>query len=96
MLIELFKARFDPDGGAGAGARAAEQERAIEAALGNPFIRGRVLRRYLAALRATTLNSWRRDAAGKRRSFLSLKFDPIKCPIAQAKRCSRSSSIRRV
>ena len=32
-------------------------------------------------LRATTrTNFWRRDAAGKRRSFLSFKFDPAKVP----------------
>ncbi len=33
VLVELFKTRFDPELGAGAGARAAEQVRAIEAAL---------------------------------------------------------------
>jgi glutamate dehydrogenase len=83
MLIELFKARFDPDGGAGAGARTAEHERAIEAALENVenLSEDRVLRQYLALLRATTrTNFWRRDAAGRRRGFLSFKFDPAKVP----------------
>jgi len=83
MLIELFKARFDPDGGSGAGARTAEHERAIEASLENVenLSEDRVLRQYLAMLRATTrTNFWRRDAAGKRRTFLSFKFDPAKVP----------------
>ncbi|MEO8754463.1 MAG: NAD-glutamate dehydrogenase, partial [Casimicrobiaceae bacterium] len=83
MLVELFKARFDPDGGAGAGARTAEQERAIEAALESVenLSEDRVLRQYLAMLRATTrTNFWRRDAAGQRKSYLSFKFDPAKVP----------------
>ena len=83
MLIELFKARFDPDGGSGAGARTAEHERAIEASLENVenLSEDRVLRQYLAMLRATTrTNFWRRNAAGKRRTFLSFKFDPAKVP----------------
>ncbi len=69
--------------GIGAGARIAEQERAIEAALEDVenLSEDRVLRQYLAVLRATTrTNFWRRDAAGKRRSFLSFKFDPAKVP----------------
>jgi glutamate dehydrogenase len=36
QLVELFKVRFDPAGEAGAGARAAEQVRAIEGALDAP------------------------------------------------------------
>ncbi len=41
----------------------------------------RVLRQYLALILATNrTNFWRRDAAGKRRSFLSFKFDPAKVP----------------
>ncbi|MEO8506732.1 MAG: NAD-glutamate dehydrogenase [Betaproteobacteria bacterium] len=83
QLIELFRARFDPDGGAGAGARSAEHERAIEAALEDieNLSEDRVLRQYLALVRATTrTNFWRRDAAGKRRPFLSFKFDPSKVP----------------
>ena len=83
MLVELFKTRFDPEGGAGAGSRAAEQERAIEAALDavDNLSEDRVLRQYLALIRATMrTNWWRRDAGGKRRTFLSLKFDPSKVP----------------
>ncbi|HTP98516.1 MAG TPA: NAD-glutamate dehydrogenase domain-containing protein, partial [Casimicrobiaceae bacterium] len=83
MLVELFKARFDPEAGAGAGARSAEHERALEAALENVdnLSEDRVLRQYLALIRATTrTNFWRRDASGKRRTFLSFKFDPSKVP----------------
>ena len=41
----------------------------------------RVLRQILALILATTrTNFWRRDAQGRRRSFLSFKFDPSKVP----------------
>ncbi|HEX6974958.1 MAG TPA: NAD-glutamate dehydrogenase domain-containing protein, partial [Vicinamibacterales bacterium] len=82
-LIELFRARFDPAGGLSAGSRAADHERAIEEALEGVanLSEDRVLRQYLALLRATTrTNFWRRDAQGNRRSFLSFKFDPSKVP----------------
>ena len=82
-LVELFKLRFDPAGGAGAGARTAEQVRTIEAALDavDNLSEDRVLRQYLALIQATTrTNFWRRDAAGRRKSFLSFKFDPSKVP----------------
>ena len=72
-----------PTHGAGAGSRAAEQERAIEATLEHVdnLSEDRVLRQYLALILATTrTNFWRRDAAGNRRSFLSFKFDPAKVP----------------
>jgi len=83
MLVELFKIRFDPDQGAGAGARTAERVRAIEAALDSVenLSEDRVLRQYLALILATTrTNYWRRDAGGQRRSFVSFKFDPTKVP----------------
>jgi glutamate dehydrogenase len=82
-LVDLFKLRFDPAGGAGVGARTAEQVRAIEAALEgvDNLSEDRVLRQYLALIQATTrTNFWRRDAAGRRKSFLSFKFDPSKVP----------------
>jgi len=82
-LVELFRARFDPEGGPGAGARAAEHERAIETgleAVAN-LSEDRVLRQYLALVRATTrTNFWRRDAQGRARTFVSFKFDPSKVP----------------
>jgi glutamate dehydrogenase len=82
-LVDLFRARFDPDGGLAAGSRAAEHERAIEAALENVanLSEDRVLRQYLALVRATTrTNFWRRDAQGRARTFLSFKLDPAKVP----------------
>jgi glutamate dehydrogenase len=40
-----------------------------------------VLRQYLALIQATTrTNFWRRDAGGRRKTFLSFKFDPYKVP----------------
>ena len=82
-LVELFKLRFDPAGGAGVGARTAEQVRAIETALDgvDNLSEDRVLRQYLALIQATTrTNFYRRDSAGRRKSFLSFKFDPAKVP----------------
>jgi glutamate dehydrogenase len=83
MLVDLFKVRFDPSSEAGAGARAAEQVRAIETALDavENLSEDRVLRQYLALMQAMTrTNFWRRDAQGKPRTFLSFKFDPSKVP----------------
>ncbi len=83
LLIELFRARFDPEAGAGAGARTAQQERAIAAALEQVenLSEDRVLRQYLALILATTrTNFWRRDSLGRPRSFVSFKFDPAKVP----------------
>src|SRR5207253_3211212 len=83
QLIDLFKLRFDPTEGAAVGARTAEQVRAIEAALEavENLSEDRILRQYLALIQATTrTNFWRRDAAGRRKSFLSFKFDPSKVP----------------
>jgi glutamate dehydrogenase len=82
-LIELFKIRHDPDRGAGAGAHAAEQLRAIETALDavDNLSEDRVLRQYLAVIEAITrTNFWCRDESGRPRSFLSFKFDPSKVP----------------
>jgi glutamate dehydrogenase len=83
LLVDLFKARFDPEGGAGAGSRAAELARATEAALDNVenLSEDRVLRQFLALVDATLrTNFWRRDAKGQPRTFLSFKFDPAKVP----------------
>ncbi len=82
-LVALFKTRFDPAQGAGAGSRAAEQQRGIEAMLENVenLSEDRVLRQYLALILATNrTNFWRRDAEGNRRSFLAFKFDPRGVP----------------
>ncbi len=82
-LVELFKLRFDPAQAGGADMLAGGKVREIEAALENVenLSEDRVLRQYLALMLATTrTNFWRRDAAGKRRSFLSFKFDSSKVP----------------
>jgi glutamate dehydrogenase len=82
-LVALFKLRFDPAEGAGVGVRTAKQVRAIEAALEavENLSEDRVLRQYLALVQATTrTNFWRRDAAGRRKEFVSFKFDPWKVP----------------
>ncbi len=82
-LVGLFRTWMDPDGGLGAGARAADEQRAIEVALEDVenLSEDRVLRQYLALILATTrTNFWRRDVAGARRTFLSFKFDPAKVP----------------
>jgi glutamate dehydrogenase len=82
-LVGLFKTRFDPEHGAGAGSHAAEEQRAIEAMLEqvDNLSEDRVLRQYLALILATNrTNFWRRDATGARRGFLSFKFDPAKIP----------------
>ncbi len=83
QLVQLFKTRFDPALGEGRAARAAEQVRALESALESVenLSEDRVLRQILALIQATTRsNFWRRDAAGRRRSFVSFKFDPGKVP----------------
>ncbi|TMH63040.1 MAG: NAD-glutamate dehydrogenase, partial [Betaproteobacteria bacterium] len=79
MLIDLFKLRFDPDAGAGMGAKAAEQMRAIEGALErvDNLSEDRVLRQYLALILATLRTNFWTDHA---KDFLSFKFDPAKVP----------------
>ncbi|MFO1361301.1 MAG: NAD-glutamate dehydrogenase [Burkholderiales bacterium] len=86
MLVALFRSRFEPLAGAdaeAADAGAAAQARAVERALDavENLNEDRVLRQYLALIRATTrTNFWRRDAHGGRRPFLSFKFDPAQVP----------------
>lgn len=78
-LVELFKLRFDPAQAAGADDKAREIEAALEQVAN--LSEDRVLRQYLALILATTrTNFWRRDPAGKRRSFVSFKFDSAKVP----------------
>lgn len=82
-LVELFRLRFDPAQPAGTEGAAGEKVREIETALEDVdnLSEDRVLRQFLALILATTrTNFWRRDAADKRRSFLSFKFDSAKVP----------------
>ncbi|HLB14888.1 MAG TPA: NAD-glutamate dehydrogenase domain-containing protein [Burkholderiales bacterium] len=81
MLVNLFKLRLDPEKSDDAGAAA--QVSAIEQALDRVanLNEDRVLRQYLAVILATTRTDyWRRDADGRRRTFLSFKFDPSQVP----------------
>jgi glutamate dehydrogenase len=83
LLIGMFRARFDPALGPEGVVHSAENARAIAAALDavESLSEDRVLREYLALIEATTrTNFWRRDAAGRPRTFLSFKFDPAKVP----------------
>src|SRR5512137_723289 len=86
LLVQLFKLRFDT--AAADREAAATQVNAIEQALEkvSSLSEDRVLREYLALIRATTrTNYWRTGvgasgADGARRPFLSFKFDPSKIP----------------
>jgi len=83
LLIELFKLRFDPALPDSAQSKALAKIQEIDNALDRVenLSEDRVLRQYLALVLATTrTNFWRRDAEGRRRSFLSFKFDPAKVP----------------
>lgn len=82
QLIELFHRRFDPALPSSDEAEA-EVVKAIRARLERVenLNEDRVLRQYLALIRATTrTNFWRADETGRRRTFLSFKFDPSKIP----------------
>lgn len=82
QLIELFKIRFDLSRSYDEAAEA-EIIKAIKGSLESVqnLNEDRVLRQFLALIRATTrTNFWRTDEHGARRSFLSFKFDPSKVP----------------
>src|SRR5439155_4649675 len=83
MLIELFKVRFDPALPDGAQSKTIAKIQQIDDAFDrvDNLSEDRVLRHYLMLILATTrTNFWRRDGAGKPRSYLSFKFDPAKVP----------------
>ena len=85
QLVALFKMRFDPDAGAGAGARMQALRRCARSSARSNSVdnlsEDRVLRQYLALIMATLrTNYWCRDAAGAPKRFLSFKFDPAKVP----------------
>jgi glutamate dehydrogenase len=82
QLIELFKLRFDPALRDNEEAEA-EMIKEIKASLDRVqnLNEDRVLRQILSLIRATTrTNFWRTDGEGRRRPFLSFKFDPSKIP----------------
>jgi glutamate dehydrogenase len=81
-LARLFDARFDP-ALADREAQLRSAEAAIEAGLEEvaSLDHDRILRAYLGMIRATLrTNAYRRDAAGRPRSYLSLKFQPAQVP----------------
>jgi glutamate dehydrogenase len=83
MLVDLFKLRFDPGLGNAARSQALAKIQQIDDALDRVenLSEDRVLRQYLALILATTrTNFWRRDAEGRRKPFVSFKFDPSKVP----------------
>ncbi|KPK07988.1 MAG: NAD-glutamate dehydrogenase [Betaproteobacteria bacterium SG8_39] len=83
-LVALFRERFDPRGPADAdGARNARRAAEIEAEIDtvDQLNEDRVLRQYLALIRATLRTNWfRRDTGGRRRPFLSFKLDSRQVP----------------
>jgi glutamate dehydrogenase len=83
MLVDLFRLRFDPQLTPSARTQALAKIQQIDDALDRveSLSEDRVLREYLSLILATTrTNHWRRDAAGRRRSFLAFKLDPAKVP----------------
>ncbi len=81
MLVKLFDQRMHPE--KHDDEAAVRQAGAIEQALEqvDNLNEDRVLRQFLALILATLrTNRWRRDAAGRPRTFLSFKFDPSKVP----------------
>ncbi|HWW21255.1 MAG TPA: NAD-glutamate dehydrogenase [Steroidobacteraceae bacterium] len=82
-LCELFEQRLNPRQVRGSAARAGVLEqrirRAIEAVVSPD--EDRILRAFLAVILATLrTNYFRRDADGRPRAWLSMKFDPSKIP----------------
>ncbi len=87
LLVTLFEARFDPELGAGDDPgrteRTAEIEASIERALDDvaSLDQDRILRSYLAHVRATMRTSYFRPGAdGRPRPYLALKLEPSAVP----------------
>ena len=80
-LVNLFNARFEPKGASSEAQEALVRE--IEAGLDQvPSLDDdRILRRFLAAIGATTrTNAYQPDGDDRPKSYISLKFDPRKVP----------------
>jgi glutamate dehydrogenase len=89
MLVELFRARFDPDAsaqrteGQDRAAIVAELERRIEAAIDAVanLDQDRILRAFFTLLQAMTrTNFFQRDGGGEPRPYLAFKLDPAGVP----------------
>ena len=82
-LADLFAARFDPGEAAGREARVERLEATIAKGLDEVLSldQDRILRRYLAVIRATLrTNAFQRDAEGAPHPYLSLKFASAMVP----------------
>jgi len=80
-LIKLFHARFEPQRASSEAEQALVRE--LEAGLDQvPSLDDdRILRRFLASIRATKrTNAFQPDASGRPKTYISLKFDPRKMP----------------
>ncbi len=77
LLIQLFRARFDPGRGAASDRRAADVVGAIEAAIDGVagLDEDRILRQFLHLVLATVRTNYFQD-----RRYLSFKFDPARVP----------------
>ena len=83
MLVELFLARFDPANVAEAGVDVLVLTTEIDNALDSVenLDEDRILRRFLALIRATVrTNYFQRDASGAPKPYLSFKFNPALVP----------------
>jgi glutamate dehydrogenase len=87
-LVRLFRARFDPARGGGAGvadALAEEIEAAIDAV--ESLDEDRILRNFLSVVRAMLrTNHFQPAADGTPKPYLSFKLDPSQIPLAPAPR----------
>jgi glutamate dehydrogenase len=88
-LVQLFLARFDPTDLAEAGTTTllliTEISHELDAV--ESLDEDRILRRFLAVIRATIrTNYFQEDASGERKNYLSLKFDPALVPDLPAPR----------
>jgi len=82
-ISELFNIRFDPVRAADRSTAQEELGQRIEAQLGGiaSLDEDRILRQFYVSVLATLrTNAWQTTAAGERKPYLSLKFDPHRVP----------------
>ena len=78
LIVELFLARFDPEGGANPDARAATLRQRIDEALDQVANadEDRILRRFVGAVEASLrTNYFQKGADGESKPYLSIKFE---------------------
>jgi glutamate dehydrogenase len=84
LLVELFKARFDPNRQKSAQAETERLEREIEEALDEveSLDEDRIVRNFLSATLATVrTNYFQSTDGGEPKPYLSFKFDPSRIPL---------------